>query len=225
MGGSAFGQVNIFDNALPQGDLPGSWVEVEGQISLDLDKPNEDHGIFLCVNLSELLPWLAETIYEVEVHGGSDFIQSHGYTVAKRARLVRRLYEDTWTDGLARAFALNCAEHVLQVVAEGELRGELEKIVAQARTLANSLLEDVEVHDAFEMLGNKAEAIASRLPKLGDSAARAVAEASHGYRTGAEAARNAAKAARAAMGHSDAEFAWQVQELTSLLLPNPPPGN
>jgi len=222
-GGSPFGVPAAFVGFLPAADAPGGWVEVEGDISLNPDARNAERGIFLCRDESDLLAWLAETIYEAEPDTALPFIQDHGYAVAKRVRLVRRLFADTWTDEAARVFAADCAEHVLHLFPAGAGRDELLAILSGARDRAAAGPEAPDTNDALEDLANRAHAIAGDIGQQSATAARvalAVAEATHGYKPGAEAARNAAKAARRAAGDlHDVERGWQVARLMATLQP------
>ena len=139
--------------------------------------------------------WLAETIYEAEPDLESQFVKHHGYTVAKRVRLVRRLFASTWTDEAARQFAADCAEHVLDLLPEGEHKATLVHILADTRARAAAGPDEPEANDEREETANMAEAIFAEIGAQSPAAARvahAIAEASHGYMPGAQAARNAA---------------------------------
>ena len=80
------------------------WRSVRGPL-----KPCS-HGLHLCT-IEQLPAWLGTVIWEVETDG--EMIDAGDKTVARRARVVRRL--DTWNDRTARLFAADCAEHVLPI--------------------------------------------------------------------------------------------------------------
>jgi hypothetical protein len=66
------------------------------------------NGYHVC-RRKDLIHWLGEAIYEVEVRGQR--VTDSNKVVVSEARLLRRL--DAWNDRTARLFAADCAEMVL----------------------------------------------------------------------------------------------------------------
>lgn len=82
----------------------GTWVEVEGPLSLC------KNGIHLCRE-ENLVDWLNDEIYEAEYEG--ERIDAKSKVLVRKARLIRKL--ETWNERTSILFACDCAEHVLPI--------------------------------------------------------------------------------------------------------------
>jgi hypothetical protein len=137
-----------------------------------------------------------------------------GYIVAKRARLIQRLHAETWTNETGRRFAAACAEHVLDLIPDGEEKEVVASAIARAKELAAAPSHDADAQDQLELACGRAEEAAICLGKTSVAAARAAnaaAEAARGYVSGPTAARQASKLARYARGDlMKTELEWQV---------------
>jgi hypothetical protein len=82
---------------------PGEWMpEVEGEL-----KPCRNG--YHVVTLEQLLDWLGERIFEVEV--GDEIVHEDNKSVTRTCRLTREC--TGWNERTARLFACDCAERVL----------------------------------------------------------------------------------------------------------------
>ncbi len=214
-GGSPFGVPDLFLGKLPQGNEPGPWVTVDGELSVDKNAKNNDTGIFLCRNETDLVAWLADALFEIGPDDTLPILEKDGYTVAKKARLLCQLHAETWNEVSARTFAAVCAEHVLDLIPNGEQKEAAVAAIATAKQRAAASPTDTDAHDELETACDRAVEAALSLAGFSESASRAAsaaAEAARGYVSGATAARNAAKFARLSKGESqDSEFEWQVE--------------
>ena len=84
----------------------GRWAR-----HLDPDKLELCRYGYHYVEGSQVLDWLADTIYEAEPCPDHEPLSGGGKLVSCRLRLVRRF--DGWTPRSAVLFAVDCAEHVL----------------------------------------------------------------------------------------------------------------
>ena len=89
---------------LPQGDEPGAWVEVEGDI---VSCKNELH----VMREQDLAYWPGLILYEVEIDGES--IEADDKVVCRRARLIRKV--ETWDHRTLVTWACDCAERTLPI--------------------------------------------------------------------------------------------------------------
>ncbi|QVL30311.1 hypothetical protein KIH39_15775 [Telmatocola sphagniphila] len=221
-GSSGFGVNNAFVGKLPINDLPGDWAEVEGDLSINVNAKNSDKGIFLCLDMCEMVQWLGDALFEVEFDANAPFLQRDGYTVAKRVRLVRQLYAGTWTDDTARRFALDCAAHVLDIIPPGQQKDVIMATIATAREFTDAAQND-DAQNESEAACSRAEEASLTLglaSVVAGRAAKSAAEASRGHVTGASAAREAAKFARHAKGElMKEELDWQVTRFQAIVTP------
>lgn len=90
---------------LPVEGKPGEWMPfIEGTLT-----PCKNGYHILTIN--QLLPWLNEAIFEVEVKG--EIVSQSDKSVCREARLLRKL--ETWNEQTARLFACDCVERVLPI--------------------------------------------------------------------------------------------------------------
>ena len=94
-----------FEWPLPKNGKPGKWVKAEGEIILC------ENGIHYCKDELQLLSWLNEEIWEIEVKGKK--VISDDKCAARQGRLIRKL--NTWNERTQRLFACDCTEHVLHI--------------------------------------------------------------------------------------------------------------
>ena len=95
------GPYSEFRWPLPKNGKPGKWVKAEGEIVIC------ENGIHYCENTNQLLDWIFEEVYEIEVKG--KVVRVEDKSAARWGRLVRRLEID-WVE-----FAQKCAEHVSRI--------------------------------------------------------------------------------------------------------------
>ena len=105
---NGIGPYSNFQWPLPKNGKPGKWVHTKGEIVIC------ENGIHYCESELQLLDWLQEEIYEIEVKGKT--IRDDDKSASRSGRLVRKL--DTWNERTARLFACDCAEHVLHIFHE-----------------------------------------------------------------------------------------------------------
>jgi len=158
----------------------GAWVAVEGPLALC------ENGIHVARGEAELVDWLSDEVYEVEVRG--ERIDSDSKACVRECRLVRRV--ETLNDRTLRLFAADCAERALSRVASPDPRS----------------VEAVRVARLFAEGG----ATESELAAAGDAAWAAAWDAA-GDAAWAAAGDAAWAAAWDAAG--DAEREWQAQRL------------
>ena len=90
----------------------GAWVAVDGPLELCRN------GIHVARGEGELLEWLHDEVYEVEVRGES--IEGDTKSCHESVRLVRRV--TTLDDRALRLFAADCAERALSLADEPDPR-------------------------------------------------------------------------------------------------------
>jgi len=90
---------------LPQGEQPGDWVEVDG------DLVPCKNGLHLC-NDQTLIDWLGPVIWRPEYDG--ERLDTDNKIVVRRARLLFRV--EAWNARTARLFACDCADQALAVL-------------------------------------------------------------------------------------------------------------
>ena len=98
--------------SLPKNGKPGRWMPKRSPVLCK-------SGYHYCRNVSDLLAHLGPEIYEVEVRG--EIVEGDDKAVAEEARLIRRVYEDTWTPESQRLFAVDCARAVAHLTANPDL--------------------------------------------------------------------------------------------------------
>jgi len=110
----------------PEGEwLPGEWMPpVKPALCAS--------GYHVCRNMTEVVVHLSAEIYEVEVRGEHD--DGDDKAAYEQARLVRRLWADTWTEQAQRLFAVDCARTVAELSPDPDLTHAALDIVT-ARTL------------------------------------------------------------------------------------------
>jgi hypothetical protein len=94
------GPLSGFVWPVPQGGLPGAWVEVTGPLAPCA------RGVHVCRSV-DLAHWIHDELWEIEADG--EPLEGLDCLVVPRARLVRRV--DAWSDGGARRFSEACIEH------------------------------------------------------------------------------------------------------------------
>ena len=219
----------------------GSWTR-----HLDPDELALCRYGYHYVEGSQVLDWLASTIYEASPCPEHEPLSRGGKAVTCRLRLVRRF--DGWTPRSAALFAADCAEHVLPlfealfpddvrprdaiVAVRRFVDGE---IAAAALDAAGDAARDA-ARDARDAAwaARDAEVAAGDAEASAEGAARAVTYATWAATAiratwATTAARDAAVAARDAAGDADvaasdaagatdvAEKTWQYQRLTEYL--------
>ena len=180
-----------FEWPLPKNGKPGKWVKAEGEIVLC------ENGIHYCKDEFQLLSWLNEEIWEIEVKGKK--VIGDDKCAARQGRLIRKI--ETWNERTARLFACDCAEHVLHNYKEKyPLDMRPEEAIETARRFAEGEATQKELATAWDAAWAAAWAAAR-------DAARAAAW---------DAARAAARAADWDAAR-DAEKKWQAERLALYL--------
>lgn len=123
-----------FSWPLPDGDNPGLWVEVEG----DLVKC--ENGLHAALE-SNLVPWIGALLFEMEFDGEVE--QDDEKVWGRRARLVREV--TTWNARTQRLFACDCAERVANLGNEEVNRATIEV----SRRFANGEATETELAAAL----------------------------------------------------------------------------
>ena len=96
----ALGPLSGFAWPVPQGGLPGAWVEVAGPLAPCA------RGVHVCRSI-DLAHWIHDELWEVEADG--DPIDGLDCVVVPRGRLVRRV--DAWSEGGGQRFSEACIAH------------------------------------------------------------------------------------------------------------------
>jgi hypothetical protein len=117
------GRFSEFRWPVPNGDSPGEWVEVDGELEECLT------GIHAC-RVEDLPGWIDDELWEVELGGA--VVELSSRVVAPRGRLTRRI--DAWNGEAAAEFASACAERARELVAAGAA-GEAPAFAADADAL------------------------------------------------------------------------------------------
>jgi hypothetical protein len=173
---------------------PGEWMPPTRPILCE-------SGYHYCRDMSDLLAHLGPDIYEVEVRGEVDDGDDKACT--SEARLLRRVWADTWTPESQRLFAVDCARQVARLTDNPELANACLDVTA-----ANALYGD-----EWSAARYAARAAAERSAAAAAAAAAAVAWSAAADAAAAapcdaawDAAQRSAAAAWAAA--ADAAAAW-----------------
>ncbi len=94
--------------SLPTQNEDGSWTP--GEWMPRVPAVLCESGYHYCRDMSDLLAHLGPEIYDVEVRG--TVVEGDDKACAREARLVRRMWADTWTPETQRLFAVDCARRV-----------------------------------------------------------------------------------------------------------------
>jgi hypothetical protein len=176
---------------LPQGRKFGEWMP------LIADPVLCRRGYHFCRDATDLLAWLGDTVWIVEVRGA--VVEGDNKAVAAEARLIRKV--KTWDERTARLFACACAKHVLK---------HADPKFVDVKTLKKT----IRVAELFA-LGKATEDERSAARSAAESVARIAAEsaAESVARIAAESAvRSAAESAV-----RSAEKKWQARKLAQML--------
>ena len=176
---------------------------------------------------SQMLDWLADTIYEAEPCKDHEPLSSGSTSVTCRLRLVRRF--DGWTPRSAVLFAADCAEHVLPLF-EARFPDDSrprDAIVAARRFVDGEItIDDLEAamyaaraaryaaRYAVWAAASPADCAARAATQVAAIAAKTTAKAAGDVMSAARAATWAARYAREARGigaDEAAEKEWQYQ--------------
>lgn len=147
--------------SLPTDDGPGEWTTPIDDLSAC------ERGYHLC-RVSDLAQWPAPDLYEAEARG--DVLEVDDKVIAHECRLVRRV--DAWTEQSARAFACDCAEHVLPIfdrLAPDDDRPR--KAIETARRFARGEADQEELAAAWDAARDAARAAARAAARDADRAA------------------------------------------------------
>jgi hypothetical protein len=108
---------------------PGEWVEVDGELVAC------KNGLHVC-RLDQIIDWLHEDLWLVEVDEAAGLIDHGDKMVARRVRLVEQV--TAWDERSARLLAAGFAERVLHLF-EQERPGDTRPrdAIAAARAFAN----------------------------------------------------------------------------------------
>jgi hypothetical protein len=194
---------------------PGEWMpEVEGPLE---PCANGYH----VVTLEQLLDWIGERIFEVEV--GKEILPDDDKSVVRTCCLTRECAG--WDERTARLFACDCAERVLYLFeARHPDDGRPRKAIETARRYAEGKAAVEELTDVWEAAREAArEAAAWAAVWAAWAAAGAAARAAAGAAAGAAARAAARAAAGAAAGAAaraaalDVERQWQAERLKEIL--------
>jgi len=93
---------------LPKKRRDGTWNPGKWMPRIDGELIPCENGYHICRS-QDLVYWLDEAIFEVEVKG--KVVEDDNKCVTRKARLLRKL--ETWSEKTARLFAADCAERVL----------------------------------------------------------------------------------------------------------------
>lgn len=107
--------------SMPTLNQDGTWTPSEWMPS---QKPYLCRsGYHYCRNLVEVVIHLGPDICEIEVRGGIE--EGGDKACASEARLLRRLWADTWTPEAQRLFAVDCARIAVNRYARADQRALL----------------------------------------------------------------------------------------------------
>ena len=87
---------------LPCGNVPGNWVEVEGELK------ETENGFHLLFGLKELPFWIGPAIFFVEYEGEIKHEKTNT-PIVRKARLLSRVQH--WDEYTLRNFAEDCYKH------------------------------------------------------------------------------------------------------------------
>jgi hypothetical protein len=118
------GPLSGFAWPVPQGGLPGAWVEVTGPLAPCA------RGVHVCRPL-DLAHWVHDELWEIEADG--EPLDGLDCLVVPRARLVHRI--DAWSDGGALRFSEASIEHA-EAAAGTPLAGAVRALLDDARLMA-----------------------------------------------------------------------------------------
>lgn len=146
----ARGPFSQFEWPRPQGERPGTWVQVQGPLGLC------SNGCHVCRPL-ELAHWLHDELWELETRG--DELEGVDCLMVRCARLMRKI--DAWHLGGATQFGEACAQHA------AELAGRATRDLA---AVAEPLIEDAFLSVRAGFVAVAAHASALAVCKLSDPA-------------------------------------------------------
>jgi hypothetical protein len=112
----AVGLYSGFPWPTPEGNDPGSWVEVSGELLAGLN------GIHACLP-TDLVNWLDDELWLVELDG---YLEAEGLLVARRGRLLDRVeaWDGKAADGFAHACVLSARDHASAALEDEGLQEE-----------------------------------------------------------------------------------------------------
>ena len=120
------GALSGFAWPVPQGGLPGAWVEVTGPLAPCA------RGVHVCRSV-DLAHWIHDELWEIEADG--EPLDGLDCLVVPRARLVRRV--DAWSDGGGQRFSEACIEHA-EAATGASLAEAVRALLDDARSMAAS---------------------------------------------------------------------------------------
>ena len=136
--------------SLPIGRKYGAWMPpIEGELEPCVN------GYHLCREM-DLVKWLGPVIYVAEA-GKERIVHENNKVVVREARLIRKT---AWNERIARLFAADCAEHVLEHIKERSIREAAEKTIQASRAYASGEIDDAALSAAESAARSAAESAA-----------------------------------------------------------------
>lgn len=142
----AVGLYSGFPWPTPEGDGPGRWVEVSGELVAG------QNGVHACLR-TDLVDWLDDELWLVELDG---YVQVEGLLIARRGRLLRLV--EAWNDAAANAFARACVLSARDYASAALEEAGLEEEAAALR--ASNDYDSLQRAATFHLAGVEGDALA-----------------------------------------------------------------
>lgn len=197
--------------SLPTRNEDGTWTPGEWMPPVEGELEPCGNGYHV-VTIEQLLTWLGERIFEVEV--GEEIISDDDKSVVRTCRLVREC--TGWNERTARLSACDCAERVLPIY---EARYPKDDRPRKAIKVSREYAAGVATAEELAAAESAARAAAWSATRSAAESAAWSASRSAAWSASRSAARAAARAAWSAAWSAawDDERQWQVERLREIL--------